>query len=84
MFWVHSPLADDEFTHCLKNKYFSQGIYDSELVQFYANNLYKYECGESVPIVKGRLRAHVRFWENICAPDWVINTYLLQTVVGFH
>ena len=80
---VHSPLADDEFTHCLKDKYFSQGVPDSELVQFYANNLYEYERGKSVPIVKGRLRAHVKFWENICAPDWVINTITNGYVIPF-
>ena len=80
---VRSPLADDEFTHCLKDKYFSQGVSDSELVQFYANNLYEYECGKSVPIVKGRLRAHVKFWENICGPDWVINTITNGYVIPF-
>ena len=80
---VRSPLADDEFTHCLKDKYFSQGVSDSELVQFYANNLYEYECGKSVPIVKGRLRAHVKFWEKICAPDWVINTITNGYVIPF-
>ena len=80
---MQSPLADDEFTQCLRDKYISQGVYDSELVNFYANNLYEYECGKSVPIVKERLRAHVRFWENICAPDCVINTISNGYVIPF-
>ena len=80
---VQSPLADDEFAQCLKDKYFSQGVSDSELFHFYANNLNECECGKSVPIVKGRLRAHVKFWENTCAPDWIINTITNGYVIPF-
>ena len=81
---MQSPLAGDEFTQYFKDKYFSQDIFDSELVHFYANNLYECECGKSVSIVKGRLRAQVKFWENICAPDWVINTITNGYVIPFH
>ena len=67
----------------LKRSIFHKVRSDSELIHFYANNLYEYECGKSVPIVKGRLRAHVKFWENICAPDWVIYTITNGYMIPF-
>ena len=71
-------------SHNVLKMYFSQGVFDSKLVHFCANNLYKYERGKSAPIVKGRLRARVKFWENICAPYWVTNTITNGYVIPFN
>ena len=32
---------------------------------------------------KGGIRAHVKFWENICVPDWAINTITNGYVISF-
>ena len=51
----------------------SDKFIDDHLVDYYRNNLYEYEQGTSVPIVKGRLRAHLRFWIQLGASHWVLN-----------
>ena len=34
---------------------------------------YEYEQGNATPIVKGRFRAHIQFWIDIGAPEWVLS-----------
>ena len=41
---------------------------------FYRQNLFEYEQGLAVPVVKGRLKAHFQFWVDIGAPPWVLET----------
>ena len=40
---------------------------------FFANNYFEYEQGNSEPIVKGRLRASFQFWKDIGASSSVLN-----------
>ncbi|XP_041466113.1 uncharacterized protein LOC121416719 [Lytechinus variegatus] len=40
---------------------------------FYLRNYYEYEQGNSEPLVKGRLKASVKFWKSIDAPQFVID-----------
>lgn len=46
-------------------------------LDFYANNYFEYEQGNSEPIVKGRLRASVDFWKDIGASQSVLQ--IIQT-----
>ena len=43
-------------------------------ISFYRQNLFEYEQGLAVPVVKGRLKAHFQFWVDIGAPPWVLET----------
>ena len=43
-------------------------------ISFYRQNLFEYEQGVAVPVVKGRLKAHFQFWVDIGAPPWVLET----------
>ena len=43
-------------------------------ISFYRQNLFEYEQGLVVPVVKGRLKAHFQFWVDIGAPPWVLET----------
>ena len=55
----------------------------SSLLAFYLDNLHEYELGQSAPIVKGRLKAHVSFWVNISAPQWVLDTINFGYAIPF-
>ena len=45
---------------------------NNDLLEFFTHNLHEYEQGTATPIVKGRLRAHIQFWIDIGAPEWVL------------
>ncbi len=44
--------------------------YDSE---FYLENFFEYEQGDSEPIVRGRMKANIEFWKHIGAPEDIID-----------
>ena len=44
--------------------------------QFLAQNLYEFEQGISVLILKDRLTMHASFWAKIGSPDWVFGCSL--------
>ena len=46
---------------------------NNDLLEFFGQNLHDYEQGNATPIVKGRLRAHIQFWIDIGAPEWVLS-----------
>ena len=41
--------------------------------EFYMDNYFDYEQGNSEPIVKGRLRASSQYWESIGASQFVLD-----------
>lgn len=79
---VKGGVIEDELAEIMKDKCLSQ-LCDLDLIKFYADNLYEYESGKSLPIVKGRLKAHVTFWESISAPLWILNTIKHGYVITF-
>ena len=46
---------------------------NNNLLEFFGQNLHEYDQSNAIPIVKGRLRAHIQFWIDIGAPEWVLN-----------
>ena len=60
---------------------------DSSSLAFYKQNLYEYEQGITVAVVKGRLRAHLLFWVELnndpSCPDNKKNGRYLQTTCLF-
>ena len=47
--------------------------YDNDC-EFYYQNFFEYEQGNSEPIVRGRMKANIEFWKLIGAPDFIIDT----------
>ena len=47
---------------------------DNSSLAFYKQKVYEYEQGTAAVVVKRRLRAHLRFWVEIGAPPWVLET----------
>ena len=44
-----------------------------DINDFYVRNYVNYILGNEEPIIVGRLRAHLSFWESINAPDWILS-----------
>jgi len=68
---------------CLLEDKCTSDIASTDLVSFYLDNLHDYELGKSLPIVKGRLKAHIDFWVSISAPQWVLSTIRSGYVIPF-
>ena len=51
---------------------------------FFANNYFEYEQGNSEPIVKGRLRASFQFWKDIGASSSVLNVIQIGVSITLH
>ena len=47
--------------------------YDNDC-DFYYQNFFEYEQGNSEPIVRGIMKANIEFWKSIGAPDFIIDT----------
>ena len=47
--------------------------YDNDC-DFYYQNFFEYEKGNSEPIVRGIMKANIEFWKSIGAPDFIIDT----------
>ena len=56
---------------------------DNSSLVFYKQNLYEYEQGTAVAVVKGGLRTHLPFWVEIGAPPWVLETIRSGYVIPF-
>ena len=67
-----------EFDTLIKDKFVAE--YDS---QFYDRNFYEYEVCNARAVVKGRLKAHIRCWQDIGAPQWVLDTIRHGYVIPF-
>ena len=58
-------------------------FFDTSSLAFYRQNLFEYEQGVAVAVVKGRLKAHLQFWVHIGAPPWVLETISSGYVIPF-
>ena len=45
--------------------------------------MYEYDVGNARAVVKGRLKAYIRFWQDIGAPQWVLDTIRHGYVIPF-
>ena len=75
----HCLTIAEQLDYLNKDEYLTE--YD--LLKFYDDNLHEYELGQALPIVKGRLKAHIQFWRDIRAPQWVLDTLLYGYVIPF-